>query len=708
MLAALANKGNGPPNDLEGQGMQQAARRDRKVVAAVQALAQSTVLPEVASGGVNVAWELLRYSIDMPKLRKWWQKPHPDEVEYKRTVMLNVSGSVHAGQFLAVMGPEGSGKSLLLNMLAGRVKDRSRMRGVIRYNGRPFSETMRSGIGFVQQTVQLQENLTVKETLHYAARLKLPQATEEIDSIVRVEHVLDSLELTQCANTRVGKAGGALNNERRRLAIGLEMITNPPLLLLDEPTSGLDGAMALRIVRTLSAYAKAGRTVIASVEQPSGRMFALFDLFCMLAEGNPLYFGPAAEAMPYFNGLGHRPTYDCSPAEYLLDLAVAEPSDASIHFGTTLNLIRQWRQRQGIHPSGVVPDSAFPDAERRLSAAAPPDGGVVGKGEGGTAAGEPQSSWASANQQRWNSSWAYQFLVLTQRNGKNYHLMHLKFLWLLAAIAICALLTGCLWYQRKNNTEGVRDKAGLVFFVQLFWGLIPMLSTIITFLQDRALLRQEQEAGSYMFSAYFVSRNVLYLPYELLPPIVFSCIVFWMASLNDKFWRFVLFTLVLIMDCMVASSIGLAVGALVSTVETAIWIAAILQLLSLVVVDFLVLNAPAWVAWTKYLSFSTYIHRLLLRVVFPPEGLYSCQVLTSGVNGPVEVTQRCAFGEDQELRHHLNAIAGGGAVEAVVLIAMLVLFRSSAFLFLRRSTLHSRVPHRTNKEPPRGHSDSNP
>jgi ABC-type multidrug transport system ATPase subunit len=79
---------------------------------------------------------------------------------------------------------------------------------------------------------------------------------------------LEELELTHCADTVIGSAlqktlsGG----ERKRTAIGVELIADPSLLLLDEPTSGLDSFRALSIVKLLRKLARVkGKTIISTI-----------------------------------------------------------------------------------------------------------------------------------------------------------------------------------------------------------------------------------------------------------------------------------------------------------------------------------------------------------------------------------------------------------------------------------------------------------
>ncbi|GJP83638.1 hypothetical protein CLOP_g13764 [Closterium sp. NIES-67] len=366
----------------------QTERRDRKVVAAVKALASQPSQRGFVAEGMSVTWTRLQYSVPSTNSKWCCLRAEDDATIYRKKVMMNVTGGVAPGNLLAVMGPEGSGKSLLLHMLAGRLQDDPNFRGSIEFSGKPFGATLRREIGFVENDVDLQANLTVKETLMFAAMLRLPEGTEEIDQIVRVEHVLDSLELTHCADKVIGRTGrnAVLYNELRRLAIGVQMIVNPPLLLLDEPTSGLDGAMALRITRALHSYALAGRSVVATMKQPSAKMFSLFTHLLLITDGNPIFFGAAGAALPYFDSIGYTMGADTSAAEFFLDLTAPEAADASIHFGTSTNLIRLWATGDAARE---IERAAMPSTAATVSQASAKSGeGGEGQGNGDVEVGE--------------------------------------------------------------------------------------------------------------------------------------------------------------------------------------------------------------------------------------------------------------------------------------------------------------------------------
>ena len=113
-----------------------------------------------------------------------------------------------------------------------------------------------------------------RQAFRFAARLKLSSLSiKEQDE--RVENLLKELDLLQVADTVVGSlrhktlSGG----ERKRTAIGIELITDPSLILLDEPTSGLDSFHALHIVKLLQRLARKGKTIVSTIHQPGSEAF---------------------------------------------------------------------------------------------------------------------------------------------------------------------------------------------------------------------------------------------------------------------------------------------------------------------------------------------------------------------------------------------------------------------------------------------------
>jgi ABC-type multidrug transport system ATPase subunit len=167
--------------------------------------------------------------------------PSSSQDTYK-TVLDNVNGSLRSGRLTAIMGPTGSGKSSLLNVLAGRVLyvKNGALTGALLTNGQPRDQGRFKRISaYVLQDDVLYGFMTVRETLLLAAHFNLgPQATYAEKEAV-VASIIKDLGLAKTVNTIIGNefARGVSGGERKRVSIGVELICNPSMLFLGEPTT---------------------------------------------------------------------------------------------------------------------------------------------------------------------------------------------------------------------------------------------------------------------------------------------------------------------------------------------------------------------------------------------------------------------------------------------------------------------------------------
>ncbi|MED7950545.1 FHA domain-containing protein [Kitasatospora sp. NPDC058406] len=221
------------------------------------------------------------------------------EVDFKggKKVLLNdVSFGVPEKSLVAVIGPSGSGKSTLLRALTGY---RPADRGDVLYDGRnlykQFAE-LRSRIGLVPQSEILHKELTVRNGLKYAARLRFPGDTEAREREARIDEVLYELRLDKRADNRITALSGG---QQKRVSVALELLTKPSLIFLDEPTSGLDPGMDREVMQMLRGLADDGRTIL--VVTHSVAELALCDRLLVMAPGGSVaYFGPPDEALHFF------------------------------------------------------------------------------------------------------------------------------------------------------------------------------------------------------------------------------------------------------------------------------------------------------------------------------------------------------------------------------------------------------------------------
>ena len=208
-------------------------------------------------------------------------------------LLSDISFHIEAGELIALTGVSYSGKSILLQSLAGLMTPTS---GEILIDGVNLYANLtafRSSIGFVPAEFSLQENLTVAEIMEDAARLRLPRRTSWNDRKQRIQTLLETVGLTQVKDSR----GRELSRiDKRKLSIAVELIGYPGLLLLDAPAEQLTPFEEVEITILLRELARQGLTIIQV--DPRARSAGLSDKIIFLAPGGLLaWFGPADEGL---------------------------------------------------------------------------------------------------------------------------------------------------------------------------------------------------------------------------------------------------------------------------------------------------------------------------------------------------------------------------------------------------------------------------
>uniref|UniRef100_A0A8D0FWI7 Broad substrate specificity ATP-binding cassette transporter ABCG2 n=1 Tax=Strix occidentalis caurina TaxID=311401 RepID=A0A8D0FWI7_STROC len=517
-----------------------------------------------------------------------------------KEVLRDVNGIMRPG-LNAILGPTGSGKSSLLDILAAR-KDPHGLYGDILINGAPQPANFKCTSGYVVQDDVVMGTLTVRENLKFSAALRLPKSVKEQEKNERVNQIIKELGLSKVADSKVGTqfTRGVSGGERKRTNIGMELITDPAILFLDEPTTGLDASTANAVLLLLKRMAKQGKTIIFSIHQPRYSIFRLFDNLTLLAAGRVLYHGPAQHAIEYFQSIG----YECepynNPADFFLDIINGDSTAVAVSKTDETNTGMKPRAAQNNR------NMYFKLAEKYSNSAYYQETKAALEN---ISLGNKKKTKAAFRQITYANSFLHQLKWVSKRTFKNLVGNPQASIAQLCVSAFLGLVVGAIFFGLKEDSAGLQNRVGAMFFLttnQCF----SSISAIELFVVEKKIFIHEYISGYYRTSAYFISKLMADLiPMRTIPSIIFTCIIYFMFDLFLFIYGpFFTMMFTLMMVSYTATSMALAIAAGQSVVAVANLLMTITFVFMIIFSGLLVnlTSIMSWLSWLKYFSIPRY------------------------------------------------------------------------------------------------------
>ena len=207
----------------------------------------------------------------MLKMRNLSRVYRTDTVE--TTAIDSIDLDIEPGEFVAIMGPSGCGKSTLLNLI-GMLDSPSS--GSYIFNGQEvaglseskLSETRKSNIGFIFQSYNLVDELSVRENIELALLYHPVSAAERR---ARTDAVMDRVGIAHRAKHRPSQLSGG---QQQRVAVARALVAEPKLILADEPTGNLDTQHGEEVMKMIQQLNAEGSTIVMVTHSPAHADYA--------------------------------------------------------------------------------------------------------------------------------------------------------------------------------------------------------------------------------------------------------------------------------------------------------------------------------------------------------------------------------------------------------------------------------------------------
>ncbi|KAJ8730679.1 hypothetical protein PYW08_002092 [Mythimna loreyi] len=500
-----------------------------------------------------------------------------------KQILKSVSGCFKPGQLTAIMGPSGAGKTTLLNILAGYSTRGAK--GEIAINGNCGCASKSSGRGgarYIRQHDELRTHLTVYEAMSLAAALKLADFTPH----ERKEKVYEILALLGLSNTSITLCRDLSGGQRRRLAVALELLSDPSLMFLDEPTTGLDSSASASLIALLNSLARGGRTLVATIHQPSALIFEKIDAVYCLQAGRTLYNGPRISLVPALASAGLRcPPYH-NPADFLMEVASGEYGVDLVKTAQTMTQFKPESVGNHIPTLPALPSSLDISTDLKSKHLLSPKF-------------KPQYSKNIYRQ----SGLLRQTWILLYRNylmtTRNYSL----FMYRIAAHVVIALIFGYLYHGVGSEAESVLGNYIYLYGSMLLVVYTGKMSVTLSFPLEMEILRGEYFNRWYNLGPYIVSILAVELPFQMLSCVSYVVLSYWLTNNPLEPTRATLFLATVVATSLCAQAWGYFIGSTTPT-KIAVFIGPVLACLFSVFGFCLALvDTPYQFRWLHHISY---------------------------------------------------------------------------------------------------------
>eukprot|EP01018_Ginkgo_biloba_P012579 Gb_34149 [translate_table: standard] len=412
-----------------------------------------------------------------------------------------------------------------------------------------------------------------------------------------VESTIMEMGLQDCADTPIGNwhRRGLSGGEKRRVSIALEILMRPRLLFLDEPTSGLDSASAFFVTQTLRNLARDGRTVIASIHQPSSEVFVWGGLD---SKANQCL--PSCAYEQFFEQAGFPCPARRNPSDHFIRCINSDFDRVK----ATMKGSYRLRATEMSDPLDKITTAqairilidAYQSSEYAMLAAARVHEMSQIKGT------VLESSGSKA-------SFLMQCYTLTKRSFVNMS-RDVGYYWLRVVIyTFVTLCIGTIYYDVGTAYTAILARGSCASYVSGFMTFMS-IGGFPSFVEDMKVFQRERLNGHYGVKSFVIANTLSSMPYLALVAGISGTITYFMVKLHPGFSHYAFFVLNLFACMGVVESLMMTVATVVPNFLMGIITGAgILGIYMLVAGFFRFMDdlpKPVWRYPMSYISFNSW------------------------------------------------------------------------------------------------------
>ena len=373
------------------------------------------------------------------------------------------------------------------------------------------------------------------------------------------------LPFSSSASPRRKTSSGVSGGERKRVSIAMQLVTDPPILFLDEPTSGLDALTATIIVGYLKKLSSVhGKTIVATIHQPSSQLFHMFDRLVLLGKGGVcVYEGQVKGVVEHFGKLGYQCPPYANPADFLFfdvlnDAGRVEEIIQKTTM-TTENSARFHSLKARHLEGGELAELAERPSQEDLRYIPP-----ARSFRGSIHAFLPKTA-----------PFATQFRLLYGRAFKALIRDKLIIPMRVVRALFFGVLIGSVY--RRDSASAIRPAQGLIqdrvsslYFLltnELFGGVAIVISI---FEAERPVFLREYRLGYYGVAAYFWSKVLVEAPLQIVFPVVTVSIPYWLIGYRGEWDAWLKAMGIFILISHISAALGIFLGACFEKIDTAL------------------------------------------------------------------------------------------------------------------------------------------